>query len=66
MISLICLLCVLSIMRTNGNPETNQLEKRVFELESTIEYLSNRLDNELLKVLNVSNQVKDKDFGAIR
>ena len=53
-------------MPTIGNTDTNQLEKRVMQLESTVKYLSNHLDKEQLKASNVSYQVGNKDFGEVR
>ena len=66
MICIICIVCVLSVMPTIGNTDTNQLEKRVMQLESTVKYLSNHLDKEQLKASNVSYQVGNKDFGEVR
>ena len=58
MFCLICTLFVLSILHTNAYVGIDQFEKRFVELESTVKYLSNRLDKEELKVLTLSKQAQ--------
>ena len=53
-------------MPTNGDVDVKQLKKQVDELESTVKFLSSRLDKEQLKASNVSNQVGYKEFGSVR
>ena len=58
MFCLISTLFALSILHTNAYVGIDQLEKRFFELESTVKYLSNRLDKEEMKVLTLSKQAQ--------
>ena len=64
MVRLICTLFVLSIMHTNADVDTDQLEKRFVELESTVKDLSNRLDKEELKVLTLSKQAQQTGINV--
>ena len=58
MFCLISTLFALSILHTNAYVNMDQLEKRFVELESTVKYLSNRLDKEKQKVLTLSKQAQ--------
>ena len=58
MFCLISTLFALSILPTNAYVGIAQFEKRFVELESTVKYLSNRLDKEELKVLTLSKQAQ--------
>ena len=58
MFCLISTLFALSILHANAYVGIDQFEKRFVELESTVKYLSNRLDKEELKVLTLSKQAQ--------
>ena len=58
MFCLISTLFAISILYTNAYVNMDQFEKRFVELESTVKYLSNRLDKEEQKVLTLSKQAQ--------